>query len=176
MWASRRRLGAAALILGGLGWAVASFLEAIAGADGAVLGLDGDGWRVAVLPALVVLPFGIWVFYVRLGSSAGGLGLAAVAAAELGLLALLAATAVHAAGSEDAGSDVFLFGGFLALGGLLALGVAVTRSGALPREAGTTFAGGLAAFAAGFLVLPLFGLGFLLWGYVLLGSRDAAAP
>ncbi|HWH05989.1 MAG TPA: hypothetical protein VNT23_06105 [Gaiellaceae bacterium] len=170
MWASRRRLGAAALIAGGLVWAAAWFLQALAGEEGTALGVGPDGWRAALFPALVLLPFGVWIFYVRLGSRAAGIGLAAAAVAELGLLALLAGNAIHVAGEEDAGRGVFLFGGFLALAGLLGLGVAVTRSGLLPRESGATFAGGLAAFVAGVLLLPLFGLGFLLWGYVLLGG------
>lgn len=170
VWASRKRLGAAALIVGGLGWAAAWFLHAIAGDHGAVLGLDGDGWRAALVPALVLLPFGVWVFYVRLGSRAAGLGLAGAAAAELGLLALLVGNVLHLLGAEDEGRVVFLLGGGAALVGLLVLGLAVTRSALLPRESGATFAGGVAAFAGGVLVLPLFGLGFLLWGYVLLGA------
>jgi len=169
VWASRRRAGAAALIAGGAAWVVTWFLQGAAGEGDAVLGLDEDGWRAALLPALVLLPFGVWVFYVRLGSRAAGLGLAAVAVAELGLLTMLTGSALQAAGVDE-GWGVFLVGGLLALVGLLTLGFAVTRSGVLPRESGTTFAGGLASFAAGVLVLPLFGLGFLLWGYVLLGG------
>ena len=168
------RRGAFALIAGGLVWAVAWFLAALAG-DEAVLGLSSEGWGVVGALAIPLLMLGGWLLYVRLGGFAGGLGLAAIAVVELGLAVMLVGALADAA--TDAGSGLFAAGAFGCVAGLLLLGVAIVRTGAVRREASMPFAGGIAAFVLGALAIPVFGVGWLLWGYVLLAAaRDPMRP
>lgn len=176
---TRRRAGLA-LIVGGLVWTASWFLNALT-EDGArtVLGLGEGELRALLNPALVLLAGGIWVFYVRFGGFAGGLGLLGATTVVVGLLGMLVGNIVEVGlwgeGFLDAGWRLFVPAALLCLAGLLLLGVAVVRTGVVPRQSSVAFAGGLAAFVAGALWIPIFGIGWLLWGYVLLGAPPLAA-
>lgn len=165
-----RRLGAAALILGGTTWAVAWFAAALAEDEGP--------WRALVNPALVLVALGTWLFYVRLGSAAAGLGLVATAAAGLGILGMLVANLVEfgLTGDADGRGGYFAAAALATIVALLLLGVAIVRTGIVPRESSIPFAGGLAAFVAGAMLPPLVGIGWLLWGYVLLAAPPVEVP
>jgi len=154
-----RRLGSAALIAGGIAWAVAWFAIVVADAEGI--------WRALLYPTLALVAVGTWLFYVRLGSRAAGLGLVAAAVALLGIAWMLVANAI------DRG---FAAGALVTIGGLLLLGVAIVRTGIVPRTSSLPFAGGLAAFVAGAMFPPLVGIGWLLWGYVLLAAPPVDVP
>lgn len=155
-----RRLASAALIVGGVVWAVAWFATTL---------VDDDGlWRALLYPALVLVAFGTWIFYVRLGSAAGGLGLVAAALAVLGIVGMLAANLLD--------RDLFAAAALVTIAALLLLGVAIVRTGRVRRESSMPFAGGLAAFVAGAMLPPLVGVGWLLWGYVLLAAPPVEAP
>ena len=173
-----RRWGSIALIVGGLVWTVSWFMSGLR--DDAVLGLEEGRWRALLNPALVLLALGVWVFYVRLGSSAAGLGLLATAIVELGLAGMLVGNVLEFGllgdGFADAGTGIFVPAALATVVGLLLLGVAIVRTGVVPRESSMPFAGGLAGFVAGAMWVPLFGLGWLLWGYVLLASPPVVPP
>ncbi|MBD0330442.1 MAG: hypothetical protein ICV64_10120 [Thermoleophilia bacterium] len=167
---------ALALIAGGFVWAVAWFLLGFT-EDGArpVLGLSEGAWRAVLNPALLAVMAGAWIFFMRLGSRAGGLGFLAAVVVEAGLLATLIGNVVEVGlwgdGFSETGWDVFVAGTLGTLLGVLLLGVAIVRTGLLPRAVSLPFAGGLAAFLAGAMLGPAVGIGWLLWGYVLLGAR-----
>jgi hypothetical protein len=167
-----RRLASIALIAGGIGWAVAWF--------GADLAADEGVWRALLNPALVVLALGAWVFYMQLGSAAAGLGLVAAAIVELALIGMLVANVLEygllGEGLAADGSPYIAPAGLAMIAGLLLLGIAIVRTGVVPREASIPFAGGLAAFVAGAMWTPLLGIGWLLWGYVLLAARPVEVP
>jgi hypothetical protein len=167
-----RRAASLALIAGGFLWALAWFVDALA--DGTVLGVGEDAWRALLNPALVLLMFGVWIFYVRLASLAAGLGLLAAAVVELGLLAMLVGNVMEVgltgAGYTETGWDVLVGGVVVTVVGLLLLGIAIVRTGVVPRESGLPFAAGLAAYVAGLMWPPVMGIGWLLWGYVLLAA------
>ncbi|HVM17341.1 MAG TPA: hypothetical protein VM290_07160 [Gaiellaceae bacterium] len=155
-----RRLGSTALILGGVAWAVVWFA--------APLVEDEGPWRAALNPALVLVAAGVWVFYVRLGSAAAGLGLVAAALVVVGTVAMLLANLLA--------RDLFAVAALVTIAAHLLLGVAIVRTGVLPRETGLAFAGGLAAVVAGAMLPPLLGVGWLLWGYVLLAAPPVEVP
>ena len=170
-------LGALALITGGVGWAVLWFLVAFTdGGAERVLGVSEVGWRALLNPVLLALAAGVLVFAMRLASRAGGLGFLSTVVVELGLLAMLAGNVAEFGlwgdGFAESGWTVFLAGALVAVVGLLLMGVAIVQTGLLPRAASLPFAGGLAAFAAGAMLAPAAGIGWLLWGYVLLAARD----
>ena len=176
-------LGALALILGGVFWASAWFLLAFTdGGARRVLGLSEGAWRALLNPALVALMAGVWILFMRLAIRAGGLGFFAAVVIEAALLTTLVGNVVEVGlwgdGFSEAGWDVFVFGTLGTLLGVLLLGVAIVRTGLLPRTVSVPFAGGLAAFVAGAMLAPAVGIGWLLWGYVLLGARSVtpAAP
>ena len=171
------RWASAALIAGGATWTVSWFMSALG--DGSVLGLDEGGWRALLNPALVLLGLGAWIFYLRLGSAAAGLGLLATAILELGLLWMLVANLLEfgLTGGRHGDDAGFAAAALLTIAALLLLGVAIVRTGAVRREASMPFAGGIAAFVLGTLAIPVFGVGWLLWGYVLLAAaRDPMRP
>ena len=155
-----RRLAGLALIVGGATWAVAWF--AARPVD------DGGVWRALLYAAVVLVAAGTWIFYVRLGSAAGGLGLVAAALAVLGMAAMLVADLLD--------PDMFAAAALVTIAALLLLGVAIVRTGLVPRESSLAFAGGLAAFVAGAMLPPLLGVGWLLWGWVLLAAPPVEVP
>jgi hypothetical protein len=173
-----RRLASIALIAGGIVWAVSWFMVVFA--EDEVLGLSEGAWRALLNPALVALMFGAWIFYVRLGSAAAGLGLVAAALVELGLLGMLVGNVMEYGltgdGYTEAGWDVFVPAVLATMLGLLVLGVAIVRTGVVRRESSIAFAGGLAAFVGGTIFPPAFGIGWLLWGYVLLAAPPVIVP
>jgi hypothetical protein len=165
-----RRLAAAALIVGGIVWAVAWFAATLA---------DDEGpWRALVNPALVLVAAGTLVFYVRLGSAAAGLGLVATAVAVLGIAWMLVANLVEfgLTGAADGPGGYFAAAALVTIAGLLLLGFAIVRTGVVPRTSSLPFAGGLASFVAGAMFPPLVGIGWLLWGYVLLAAPPVEVP
>jgi hypothetical protein len=171
--ATGSRRSALALIVGGLIWTVSWFMVALAD-DGTALGLGEGEWRALLNPALVLIAGGAWAFYVRFGGFAAGLGLLGTATVIGALAVMLAANVVEVGlwgeGWSDAAWRVFVPAGLVCVVGLLALGVAIVRTGVVPKQSSLVFAGGLAAFVAGAFAIPLFGIGWLLWGYVLLGA------
>jgi hypothetical protein len=169
------RLGGLALVLGGLLWAAAWMLEA-GGDDASRLGEDGA--RALLNPALLLIAAGLWAFVRRFGRGDGAVALAA-AATEVGLALMLggnlADVGLTGDGLADAGWAVLLAGGLVTLVGLVALGVTLVRLGAMPRQSGLLFALGLVGFVAGLAAAPLFGLGWFLWGFLLLGAGSESA-
>jgi hypothetical protein len=165
-----RRLASGALILGGIVWAVAWFAVALAEDDGP--------WRAAVNPALLLVAAGLWIFYVRLGSAAGGLGLVSTALALLGIAGMLVTNLLEfgPTGTADGESAPFAAAALVTIVALLLLGVAIVRTGTMRRESSLPFAGGLASFVAGAMFPPLVGVGWLLWGYVLLAAPPVEVP
>jgi hypothetical protein len=173
-----RRWGSIALIVGGLVWTISWFMSGLR--DDAVLGLEEGRWRALLNPALVLLAGGIWVYYMRLASAAAGLGLLATAIVELGLVGMLVGNVLEfgllGEGFLAEPPDLFVPAALVTIAGLLLLGVAIVRTGVVPRQSSVPFAGGLAAFVAGAMWVPLFGLGWLLWGYVLLAAPPVEVP
>lgn len=165
-----RRLASGALILGGIAWAVAWFAVALA---------DDEGpWRALVNPALLLVAGGLWIFYVRLGSGSGGLGLVATGIALLGIAGMVVTNlaAYGPLGGGDGEGGPFAAAALVTIAALLLLGVAIVRTGVVPRTSSLPFAGGLAAFVAGAILPPLMGIGWLLWGYVLLAAPPVEVP
>jgi hypothetical protein len=165
-----RRLASAALILGGALWAVAWFATTLAEDDGP--------WRALVNPALLLVAAGTWIFYVRLGSAAGGLGLVAAGATMLGTAGMLVANLVEfgLTGEADGAGGYFAAAALVTIGALLLLSLAIVRTGLVPRESSIPFAGGVVSFVAGAMFPPLVGIGWLLWGYVLLAAPPVEVP
>jgi len=155
-----RRLGSTALILGGVAWAVVWFA--------APLVEDEGPWRAALNPALVLVAAGVWVFYVRLVAAA----LVVVGTVAMLLANLLARDLFAVAALVT----LFAVAALVTIAAHLLLGVAIVRTGVLPRETGLAFAGGLAAVVAGAMLPPLLGVGWLLWGYVLLAAPPVEVP
>lgn len=144
-----------------------------------MLGLTEGTARALLGPALVLASVGLWTLLRRYRAHTGRPAAAGVLLAQIGLLLMLAGNVVEfgLVGRETGtdGATLLGAGALVSLAGLLGLGVVLIRAHVPPPWSSLPLALGLVCFLGALVLVPFFGLGLVLWGFVLLGS-SAATP
>ena len=168
-----RWLGAGSALLGGSLWTLSWLLNVSltnSSGEGTRLGFTEGAARSVLNPAIALFTVCVIVLYQRVGSWANGSGFWAPALAIAGLGLMLAGNLMEfglvgtsSIESEDPGFFVFTLGLLATAGGLAALALLVFRSGS-PTNAQKL---GLVLLPVSVFLMPLFGVAWVLWSYLL---------